>query len=135
MKYEDLLKRAKEKIPESISKGERFEIPTVKGHIEGNKTIIINFIQICSMITREPSHLLKYLQRELAAPAQIDKNRLILGRKISSNLLNKKVEQYINEFVLCSECGKPDTYLKKEDRFVVMKCMACGAKHTIKSKI
>lgn len=133
--YENLLKRARKKIPESISKTKRFEVPKVVGHLHGNKTIIINFIQICNTLRREPKHLLKYLQRELATPAQIEKNRLVLGRKISSSQINQKIERYVDEFVLCPECKKPDTQLTKEERITLIKCMACGAKHTIKGKV
>lgn len=135
LRYENLLKRAREKIPEFISRTERFEIPKVIGHLQGKKTIIANFIQICDTLGRKPDHLLKYLQRELATPAQIEKNRLILGRKISSIQINKKIEQYVNEFVLCSECKKPDTQLIKEERVTILKCTACGAKHPVKGRI
>ena len=133
--YEKLLDIARKNIPESISTSSRFEMPQAVGHIEGNKTIINNFLQICDAFRREPAHLLKYLQRELAAPAEIDKSRLILGRKISSNIINQKIQQYANEFVLCYECKKPDTTIKKEDRVLILKCTACGAKHPVKSKI
>lgn len=133
--YYKLLESAKKNIPESISTTERFEMPKAIGHIQGNKTIINNFLQICDTLRREPSHLLKYLQRELAAPAEIEKSRLILGRKILPNIINKKIEQYANEFVLCYECKKPDTILKKEDRIITLKCTACGAKHPVISKI
>lgn len=135
MEYEKLLKKAKENLPKGLIKKERFEIPKVKGHIEGNKTIVINFVQICSILQRTPDQLLKYLQRELATPASIDGKRLILGRKISSNLINDKIEKFAEEFVVCEECGKPDTKLIKEDRILEKKCLACGAKHPVKSKI
>lgn len=135
MEYKELIKRAKKLLPKDTSSGERFDIPKVKGHIQGNKTIVSNFNQICSNLRREPQHLLKYLQLELATPASIDGPRLILGRKISSSLINTKVEQYVNEFVLCCECKKPDTKLIKQDRYLFIKCMACGAKHPVKSKI
>lgn len=135
MDYEKLLKKAKESLPKILVRKERFEIPKVKGHIEGVKTIIINFSEICSVLHREPSQLLKYLQRELAAPASINNKRLILGRKINSGLINEKIERYAQEFVLCPECGKPDTKLIKEDRILEKKCMACGAKHPVRSKI
>ena len=46
MDYEKLLERAESKIPKKITEDIRFEIPKVKGHIEGSKTIITNFIQI-----------------------------------------------------------------------------------------
>jgi len=136
MDYKELLKKAREELPESTkSTGERFEMPKVKGHVEGNKTIITNFTQLCGNLHREPNHLLKYLQRELATPAQIDGPRLILGRKMSSSFINEKIEKYANEFVLCPDCKKPDTKLLKEEKVLNLKCMACGAKHPIKAKI
>jgi len=133
--YEKLLDRARSKLPESVLTKERFEIPKVLGHIQGNKTVITNFLQICDLFRRDPNHLLKYLQRELATPASIEGPRLILGRKLSSSLINSKIQKYANESVLCPECGKPDTQLIKEDRITIIKCSACGAKHTLKIKI
>ena len=49
MEYLDLLKKANEHMPKSQSSGERFEIPKVNGHIQGNKTIV-NII-LSSLIT------------------------------------------------------------------------------------
>ncbi len=135
MEYEQLLKKAKESLPEvSVSK-ERFEIPKVSGHIEGVKTIINNFITIVKTLNRDSEQLLKYLQKELATPAFIDAQRLILGRKINSEFINKKIEQFAKDFVICKECGKPDTKIIKEDRFVFLKCNACGAKHSLRERI
>ena len=135
MDYLKLLKEAKEKLPDVQETGSRFEIPQVKGHIEGNKTIITNFLQIVSTLRRPQEQLLKFLQRELATPAVLDGSRLIFGRKLPSKLINTKIERYCKEFVLCNECGKPDTSIIKEGRVMVLKCMACGAKHPIKAKI
>ena len=135
MQYEQLLKKAKKEIPNILEESSRFELTKVKGHIEGNKTIVTNFGQIASLIHREPQHILKFLQRELATPAEIDGNRLILKRKISSSLINSKVELYVNIFVICPECKKPDTKLLKENKILLMKCLACGGKHTVKAKI
>jgi len=135
MDYEKLLERGKSKIPEICVSVERFEIPKVKGHIQGNKTVINNFNEICKCFGRDADQLLKYLQRELAAPAQIDGPRLILGRKLPSALINTKIEQYAKTFVLCDECGKPDTKLIKEGRFLFKKCTACGAKNVVRAKI
>jgi len=135
MDYEELLKKAKKNLPEVLKSNERFEIPQVKGHIEGNKTIILNFNSICSILRRQPEHLLKYLQRELATPAVMQGSRLIFGRKLNSEFINKKIEQFAKDFVICQECGKPDTKLVREERLLFMKCTACGAKHTIRSKL
>ena len=136
MDYEELLSKARKELPKTIvSSKERFEIPKVSGHVEGNKTIITNFIQICNIFGREPAKLLKYLQKELATPAVLDSQRLVFGRKLSSDFINKKIEQFAKIFVLCKECGKPDTKLIKEDRFLFLKCTACGAKQPVIAKI
>jgi len=135
MKYEELLNNVYKSLPQTKSSGERFEIPKALGHIQGNKTIISNFTKIADILRRPYQQFMKYLLRELASPGTLDGQRLVLGRKISSSLINAKIEQFVNEFVLCPDCKKPDTILKKEDRILIMKCMACGAKHPVKSRI
>ena len=133
--YEQLLKKAKTELPEVKARTERFEIPKVTGHIQGNKTIITNFSQMCDALRRPSEQLLKFLQRELATPASIDGPRLVLGRKLPSSLINEKIISFCNDFVLCKECHKPDTQLIKEDRVTFIKCTACGAKQPVKGKI
>ncbi|MBI2109644.1 translation initiation factor IF-2 subunit beta [Candidatus Woesearchaeota archaeon] len=133
--YEEMLEEAKSKLPEVAIAKERFELSKVKGHLEGNKTVISNFSQICSSFDRDQAHLLKFLQRELATPAAIDGPRLILGRKISSARINEKIQQYARDFVICKECGKPDTKVIKEERFHYLRCTACGAKQPIVAKL
>ena len=135
MDYNAALDNVYKNLPESILKKERFELQEVKSIIQGNKTIISNFNSIVSQIRREPEHLLKFLLRELATPGNIDGPRLVLGRKISSKLIQQKVDEYVKIFVLCRDCKKPDTKLIKEDKILSIKCMACGAKHPIRSKI
>jgi len=133
--YEQLLNDAYSKVKKSENNGERFEIPKVEGHFEGKKTIITNFSQITSFLRRNPEHFQKFMFRELAASGQKEGDRLILNMTVPSAKINQKVEQYVKEFVLCEQCGKPDTELVKEDRLSFVKCLACGAKHSVRSKI
>jgi translation initiation factor 2 subunit 2 len=133
--YEKLLNDAYNKVKKPEGNGERFEIPKVEGHFEGKKTIITNFSQIVSYLRRTPEHFQKFMLKELAASGQREGDRLILNITVPSAKINQKVEQYVKEFVLCGECGKPDTELSKEDRFSFVKCLACGAKHSVRSKI
>ncbi len=130
-----MLKRARQHLPESVFEKERFEIPKVTGHIEGHKTVISNFLQIASKLRRPPEHMLKYILRELAAPGEMKRGLLVVGSKINASRFNEKIKQYAYEFVLCYECGKPDTELVKEGDFMFLKCTACGAKKPVKSKI
>jgi translation initiation factor 2 subunit 2 len=133
--YEQLLNDAYKKIKKVEGSSERFEIPKAEGHFEGKKTIITNFFQIASHLRRNPEHFQKFILKELATSGQREGERLVLNNKIPSEKINQKIEQYAKEFVICRECGKPDTELMKEDRFMFIRCMACGAKHSVRSKI
>ncbi|MBU3906688.1 MAG: translation initiation factor IF-2 subunit beta [Nanoarchaeota archaeon] len=132
--YEELLNEAYKSIKQT-QVSERFEIPKIEGHIEGKKTILTNFFQIASYLRRKPEHLQKFLLRELAAPGQVEGDRLVLNIKVPSVKINQKIEQYAKEFVICRECGKPDTEIMKEDRLMFIHCLACGAKHSVRSQI
>ena len=133
--YEKLLEEAYSKIKKAEGNGERFEIPKVEGHFEGKKTIITNFSQIVSAFRRKSEHLQKFLLKEMAASGQREGDRLILNIKVPSAKINQKIEEYAQEFVICKECKKPDTEVIREDRITFIKCLACGAKHSIRSKI
>ncbi len=136
MDYEKLLNSAYEKIKKPEGNSERFEIPKIEGHFEGKKTVLTNFFQIASYLRRKPEQFQKFLLKELAASGQIEGERLVLNNKVPSARINPKIEAYAREFVLCKECGKPDTELVKdpEKRITFLHCLACGAKHSV-SKI
>ena len=134
--YKEILENVRKNLPEAVFLKERFEIPKALGHMQGNRTIISNFLQIASNLRRDVEHLLKYILKELATPGEVKKSgALILGTKVPASRINEKIRQYANEFVLCFECGKPDTKLEKEGALTYMKCTACGAKNIVKAKI
>ena len=101
MDYEKLLKKAKKELPKVEEASERFKIPKVKGHIQGSKTIVNNFVQIANTLRREPAHFLKYVLKELATPGVINKNSLIMGSRVPASRINEKIEQYANLYVFC----------------------------------
>ena len=131
--YEELLQKAEQELPERVADSERFVLEKVKGHLEGNKTILVNLKKIAKDIGREESHLLKYLLRELATPGKYEGERAIFGTKVSAVLINKKIKKYVSEFVICSECGKPDTKLVLEKEVTYLRCQACGVKKPVKN--
>ena len=117
MEYEELLSTAYKKIKPLENKTERFEVPKAEGYVEGNKTIISNFLQIASYIRRNPENLAKFLLKELATSGSIKGDRLVLQTKIPSSRINEKVDLYVKEKVTCKECGKPDTEIIKQGEF------------------
>ena len=136
MTYEDLLEQAYKKV-KPVEAKERFEIPEIEGHIEGNKTIISNFRQIAGSfgsiyrVCDKSEHIEKFLEKELAAQGKSEGDRLILIRKIPIKKIQEKLEFYVGKYVICRECGKPDTEIIKQDNFFFIHCLACGAKHSI----
>jgi len=131
MNYEELLDEAYDNVKEVSHSGERFKLPEMKVEVIGNKTVIYNFAQVVSYVRRKPEDLCKFLSKELAAPCKPDGDRLILNRKIPSQKIIEKVNLYVGKYVLCKECGKPDTEIFKEGGLAFMHCLACGAKHSL----
>lgn len=131
--YEKLLLKAEEELPEKITTGERFTIENIKGHLEGNKTILVNLKKIAKDFDRDANHLLKYLLRELATPGKYVGERAIFGTKVSASKINKKIKKYASEFVFCSECGKPETKLSEDKGVTYLRCLACGARKPVKN--
>ncbi len=131
--YEALLLKAEEELPEREVGTERFILEKIKGHQEGNKTILANLKKIAKDLGREEYHLLKYLLRELATPGKYAGERAILGAKVPASAINKKIKKYVSEFVYCPECMKPDTKLLEEQGITYLKCQACGTKKPVKN--
>lgn len=130
-----MLKEGKKKLPDDIKESARFEVPKIKGSLQGNKTVLSNLIQIAQHIGRNPDHLIKYLSRELGMPAEVKGAFVIFTGKGNSARINEKIEAYTELLVICKECGKPDTELKKQQNIYIMKCQACGARYSITSKV
>ena len=133
MEYEELLKRAMEKLPKGVEKRDRFEVPKIVCEVAGNKVALKNFSEILTVLRRDSGHLAKYLSKELATSGSVQGNSLIFQGKISREILQKKLDDYVKEFVYCKECGKPDTKLVKDGRIYFLVCEACGARHPARS--
>lgn len=129
--YDELLETAYSSLPETMKSGERFEIPQAEVINEGKLTIIRNYVEICEKIRREPKDVLKYLLREFGAAGEIDGRRAILKSKIDRAQIQSRLKSYVETYVICSECGRPDTELIREGRVLMLKCDACGAKRPV----
>ncbi len=133
--YEDLLKKAYEKVKVVSRTSDRFEIPKVQGEVSGKNTIITNMGAIASYLRRPIEQVGKFLQKELAAAGKLENDRLILNTRLNSTKVNEKLEFYAKEFVICPVCTKPDTEIIAEKGIKFKHCLACGAKSPIKYTI
>lgn len=133
--YNKMLDIAYSQIKSVNSDGGRFEMPKIEGHFQGKKTVLTNFWAVAAALRRDVEHVQKFMLKELAVSGNIDGDRLILNKKVPRDKINSKIEQYAKEFVICRECGKPDTEIMKKDRINILKCLACGSTQPIRGKI
>ncbi|MDP2845080.1 MAG: translation initiation factor IF-2 subunit beta [Candidatus Methanoperedens sp.] len=121
------LDRALKQLPEIKGSGERFVVPEPKLLTEGRTTVLENFAGIADKLNREPGHIFKFLLRELGTAGKIDGSRGIFQKRITSGVITELINAYVKEYVICSECGRPDTHLMKSERILTLRCDACGA--------
>jgi translation initiation factor 2 subunit 2 len=130
--YDDLLKRACEQMPEVQAKRERLELPRIMIQTVGMRTIINNFKEISDTLDRDPQHLLKFLTREMATAATFHDSRAIFQGKFRADSFERLLQRYIEGYVVCPVCKRPDTKISKEKRLSFLVCNACGAKSSVK---
>ena len=129
--YEEMLKAAYEKLPKKIEEAQRFVLPEVQIQPAGLKTMIVNFGDIAQAMRRDPNHFMKFIVKELATSGELEGKRLVVIGKFFKLAIDKKIELYMKKYVLCPECGKPDSKLEKEDRYLFLKCEVCGARSSV----
>lgn len=130
--YDKLLKRARSQIPEIATKQERLELPRLRYSIIGMRTMIYNFREVADALNRDPQHLLKFLTGEMATAATSQESRVIFQGKFSADTLERLIQRYVESFVVCPVCKRPDTKVVKEKRLSFLVCEACGARSSIK---
>jgi len=130
--YEQMLDKAYKELP-TISKEEvRFEMPQIKTAQAGNRVVVSNLPQIASAFRRPIEHLMKFMLRELATTGEPKGSEYFFVGRFRPDFLQEKIVKYAKEFVLCHQCGKPDTHMIKEANAAFLVCEACGAKDTVR---
>ena len=130
--YDELLKRACSQMPEVSMKHERLELPRLYITTVGMRTIISNFNEVADVLNRDPQHILKFLTREMATAATFHENRAVFQGKFKRDSFERLLQRYMEAFLTCPVCKRPDTKIVKEKRLSFLVCNACGAKSSIK---
>ena len=128
MDYDTALDRAYADLPEDAGAGEsRLSIPDPAGETDGAFTRLTNLGDIADAVGREPDHLHSAIQRSLGTSGQFDGSRARYNGSFDTDDFSAAIDEYVAEFVTCSECGLPDTVLTREDGIEMLRCQACGA--------
>lgn len=130
--YMALLNKAEGAFSNSTKIQSRLKVPEPEIIYEGKATIIRNFQDIADLLNRPSKSIMKHFTRELGIGVSEDGRRLIINKKVESNIVQEKIKDYMETYVLCYECGSPDTDIQRVGRIDVMVCKACGAQHSLK---
>jgi translation initiation factor 2 subunit 2 len=129
MDYDEMLDRGLEDTPDIEGSSERFEVPDPDVRQEGNVTVFENFQSVRRDLGREEDHVMKFLQDELGTSGHIDESgRARLTGDFNARRISEAIDAYTEEFVICPECGLPDTRLDNEQGAIILRCEACGAR-------
>ena len=115
----------------------RYKMPAVYGKIEGSgngiKTAIPNISDVGLSLHRAPGEVNKFFGCELGAQTTYseDTDRAIVNGAHTDDTLQKLMHRYIELFVLCPNCGLPETEYKIKNDCIWHRCAACGSKEMV----
>lgn len=115
----------------------RYKMPVVYGKIEGRgngiKTVIPNITDVALSLHRPPGEVCKFFGCELGAQTtySAETDRAIVNGAHTDATLQSLIHRYIEKFVICPQCGLPETDYKIKNEVIYHKCAACGNKEMV----
>ncbi len=117
----------------------RYTMPVLSLHHEGRgngqKTVILNLSDICDCLDIPLDLLIRYFSVELSAQCrkESDTSRVVINGSYTYDQLLHTLNTFIDVFILCPNCGLPETSLGIKKDQVRHKCRSCGNKTPITS--
>ncbi|MEA3204269.1 MAG: translation initiation factor 2 subunit 2 [Thermoplasmata archaeon] len=132
--YLALLKKARSTLPENVGNKDRWALPRPEIIPEGRMTLLRNFKEMLTATRRDQDHMAKFLLSQIGTAGGVDGDRLVFTGKVSPSKMQAVLDDYVETYVRCVECGAPDTHLEKDGRVTILRCEACGAHTPIKAR-
>ncbi|MFW9925586.1 MAG: translation initiation factor IF-2 subunit beta [Candidatus Thorarchaeota archaeon] len=132
--YDRLLDRARSQVPEDAFKksGERFNVPDVQLMVQGNRSIWQNFQDIINILNRPGKEVLKFVSGQLGTAGSMEGSHALFNGKFNDEQVNDVLNRYIESYVICPVCTRPDTDISKDGGAYYLVCSACGARTSIR---
>ncbi|MHA2027104.1 MAG: translation initiation factor IF-2 subunit beta [Candidatus Thorarchaeota archaeon] len=132
--YDSLLDRARSQVPEDAFKksGERFQVPEVQIMVQGNRSIWQNFQDIINVLNRPGKEVLKFVSGQLGTAGSMEGSNALFNGKFNTEQVTDVLNRYIDSYVICPVCTRPDTEITKEKQAYYLQCSACGARTSIR---
>jgi translation initiation factor 5 len=90
-------------------------------------TILENFEKFCKELLFDPKILLNIVRKFLSCKGSIDKNdKYFLQGKYTAENIKGIIYTFVQKYLLCIKCDKPEVDLKYKKDKIKQKCRACG---------
>jgi len=113
----------------------RYKMPKIVTKIEGSgigiKTRIVNLGDVANALKTSPQYLVKWFAIELGTQVRFThdgregENAIIKGARAAATL-QSELDQFIEKYVICHNCGLPEIEMYTKSGVVKAKCSACG---------
>lgn len=120
-------------IPRSCNdKFYRYKMPVMQVKIEGKgngiRTVVTNMGKVMKALDRPMEYVAKFIAFELGTKSKIDdkQHSCTFAGKHDLETLANLLDKFITIYVLCVECGNPETVIKVKNEVIASKCKACG---------
>lgn len=132
--YDKLLDRARSQVPEDAFKksGERFQVPNVQLLLQGNRSIWQNFQEIINILNRPGKEVLKFVSGQLGTAGNMEGGNALFNGKFNTEQVDEVLNRYVDSYVTCPVCTRPDTDIIKDGAAYYLICSACGARTSIR---
>jgi translation initiation factor 2 beta subunit (eIF-2beta)/eIF-5 len=100
------------------------------------KTFLTNINEIASELKIDPVYIIRYLGSSLGTQVNCGaKNtRAYLSGIFDVNVLSEHIVQFIQEVILCRECGLPELdYIINKDK-MLLQCRSCGSCDSLRNR-
>ena len=111
----------------------RYKMPVVYGKVEGRgngiKTVIPNIAEVALSLHRSPAEVCKFFGTEIGAQTSYNEkdDRAVVNGQHTDPQLQDMMHKYIEKYVICPNCGLPETEYKIKNGCIYHRCAACGA--------
>jgi translation initiation factor 5 len=110
----------------------RYKMPVPKLEYQGKKTVISNLDKISESLYRIPTEIMKFVSNSLGTNCSGNS----INGKHDLSKINSILADYINVFILCSECDYPEcNYAIKNEKELLKVCTACGKESPVTHKL
>lgn len=114
-------------LPEDMRSG----IVQLEVSSSGTTTIIQNFASVLKKLQRDEKHVKKFLSKTLGVQTRVKGKQLVLMSSLPKSSIEEAFGKYIDTYVICPNCGKPDTLLEVKNKKTHLNCLACGHAETL----